>query len=206
MNNMNFKIPFYGKKGTIKDIKEDTKFYKVYRYGLSEKEENIFYVPKNDGNLEALLDNYYSDLKGYLDANADKYETYKKSRLNKKVNLNTVKAMIGVSGLLILSSIPLFNTHEPIGFVGVLLDTVAIPTALYSVNEIVNKKKDEKKARYITKYNQFQHKYQTGIEKHEKEKEKTTYKGVVINDKDKKPIVDISKVRSLKQDTRKNVA
>ena len=134
MNNMNFKLPFYGKKGTIKDIKEEQKYYVVYRYGLSEKEESIFYVPKNDNNLSLLMNNYNNDLKEYLDLNADKYDTYKQTRLKKAINKNSLKALYGISGAMILSSIPLFSTHEAIGFVGVLLDTIAIPTIVYGIN------------------------------------------------------------------------
>ena len=203
MNNMNFKLPFYGKKGTIKDIKEDNKYYIVYRYGLSENEETIFYVPKNDNNLELLINNYNSDLRGYLDTNADKYETYQKTRLKKKININLVKALFGVSGITLLSSIPLFNTHEAIGFVGVILDTIATSTAIYATIEIVKKITDDKKAKYIKNYNQMNHKYQTSIKKYNQDMEETKFIGLV-NDKTKKTIVDLTKVKTLKQE--KNVA
>ena len=77
---------------------------------------------------------------------------------------------------------------------------------MHSINEIVKAKKDTKKVKYINEFNQYQHKYQTGVKKSEEEKEKTIYKGVIINDKTNKPIVDINKIKSLKQNTRKNVA
>ncbi len=203
MNNMNFKIPFYGKKGTIKDIKEDNKYYVVYRYGLSSGEENIFYVPKNDNNLSLLMDNYNNDLKGYLDINADKYETYKKSRLNKNINMKSVNALLSVSGAMILLSIPLFNTHESIGFFGVVLDTVAVPIAIYTVGAIIKKKNDDKKGKYINNYNKIYNKYKINTKNKYLNNKKTEYKGLV-NDNTKKPVVDLNKVKTLKQE--KNVA
>ena len=199
MNNMNFKIPFYGKKGTIKDIKEDAKYYIVYRYGLSEDEEIVFYVPKNDNNLSLLMDNYNSDLKGYLDMNANKYETFKKTRLNRKINMNTVKAMLAVSSVMLLSSIPLINTHEEIGFFGVILDTIAIPTVIYAAGEFVKKIDDDKKAKFVNSYNQMNHKYKNNIKRYNQEKDETKYKGLA-NDESKKPVVDLTKVKKLKQE------
>ena len=177
MNNMNFKIPFYGKKGTIKNIKEDDKFYLVYRYGMSENEEMLFYVPKNKNNLARLLDNYYVDLSEYLNANSVKYETYKKSRLKKKINMNSVKLMLVGSGLLLLSSIPLLSTHDSIGFAGIILDTVAIPTAAYAIGEIILDKNDKQRFKFIRHYDQLSHKYQAGSKKFIKKKEETKYNG-----------------------------
>ena len=203
MNNMNFKLPFYGKKGTIKDIKEDKKYYIVYRYGLSEKEESIFYVPKNDNNLSLLMDNYNDDLKEYLETNRDKYETYKKTRLNKDINKNSLKVLFGISGAMILSSIPLFNTHEAIGFIGVLLNTVAIPTAIYGTLEMIKKTKDDKKEVFIRQYNQMTNRYKTNAKEYNQENKETKYKGI-STDKSNNPVVDLSITRKLKQE--KNAA
>ena len=199
MNNMNFKLPFYGKKGTIKDIKENDKYYLVYRYGLTDNEETIFYVPKNDNNLSLLMDNYNYDLKEYIDINASKYETYKKNRLKKTVNINTIKSMLFLSSIMLLSSIPLFNTHEEIGFIGVILDTIAIPTIIYTTSEFMKKKNDDKKVKFINNYNQMSHKYKNNVKKYIQEKELTKYNGLV-NDKSKKPVVDLTKVKALKQE------
>lgn len=205
MNNMNFKIPYFGKKGSIKDIKENNKFYLVYRYGLTEKEETLFYVPKNKNNLKDLLDNYYSDLKEYLDINANKYETTKKTRLKKDINLGLIKIMSVASLTMLLASIPLLNTHNQIGFIGVTLDTLAIPTAVYAIGEFVKLHNDTKKAKFIKKYNQLRHKYQKGIRDNVKVNEKTVYHGLDYN-KNKDHTNDLSKVKILKQDTRKNAA
>ena len=201
MNNMNFKLPFYDKKGTIKDIKEDSKYYLVYRYGVNKDEEQLFYVPKNDSNLELLLNNYYSDLEGYLDANASKYYTYKKSRLNKRINYNMVKAMLGISTILFISSIPLINTHEAIGFVGVQLDTIAIPTAGYALKEFINKKKDNKKELFIKQYNNLSHKFQSSIKNKNRLKKDTIYQGL-SKDYNKTMINNLTKVKVLKNDSK----
>ncbi len=206
MNNMNFMLPFYGKKGTIKDIKEDSKYYLVYRYGLTENEETIFYVPKNNNNLELLLNNYYKDLDGYLDANSNKYKMYKKSRLNKKINYNAVIGMFGVSSLLFVSSIPLINSHELIGFLGVLMDTIAIPTAGYAIKELIDKKRDEKKELFIKEYNNLSHKLQSCDKKDIIINKNTIYQGL-SNDFNKDRVNDLSKTKVLKSESKiRNVA
>lgn len=203
MNNMNFKLPFYGKKGTIKDIKEDEKYYIVYRYGLTNQEESIFYVPKNDNNLLLLMNNYNNDLKEYLEINSNKYETYKQTRLKKDINKNSLKILFAISGFMILSSIALFGTHEPIGFVGVILDTIAIPTTIYATSEMIKKRKDEQKEKFIKSYNKMNHKYKIGVKEYIKEKEETKYKGI-ITDKEHNPVLDLTKVKKLTQE--KNAA
>ncbi|MEE3342959.1 MAG: hypothetical protein VZS44_02595 [Bacilli bacterium] len=203
MNNMNFKLPFYGKKGTIKDIKEDTKYYLVYRYDTSKDKDILFYVPKNEKNLNRLLDNYYNDLKGYLENSSEKYETLKQNRMKKVINTDNIKLMLGISTSLILLSIPLINTHETIGFVGVVLDTLAIPTTSYAISELIKNYKDQKNAKFINNYKKLSQKYQSEAQIKNTNKE-TIYQGLSKNN-NKNHINDLTKTKKLKPENKRKL-
>ena len=202
MNNMNFNLPFYGKKGTIKKIEEDKDYYIVYRYGLNGKEETIFRIKKNKNNFKALYNNFYDDLYEYLNKAEEEYEKSKRNKLKQKYNKNNIKGLFIISSILAITSIPLLNTHESLGYLGIILDTIAIPTTLVALNMTKKNIEDDKKIRFIKNYEQQKHRYETNKEDKPKNITKTTYKG--ISDNKENHINDLRKLLIKKPENNSN--
>ena len=185
---MNYTLPYYGKKGTISKIEEREKKYIVYRYGMSEKDIYILEVPKNIKNNELLLNNYYSDLKNYLNANKEKYEQYKNKKYKKHPNLNLLKI---IAIVMLSSSIPLLQTYNILGYVGIALDILSIPVVISVIKLSIDEKKKEKNIKFIKKYNELQHKLRLYNEKQEKSYKITKYSELTKDAKE--PKRDINK-------------
>ena len=185
---MNYTLPYYGIKGTIYKIEERENYYTVYRYGMSEKDIYILEVPKNIKNNELLLNNYYSDLKNYLNANKEKYEQYKNTKYKKHPNLNLLKI---IAIVMLSSSIPLLQTYDILGYVGIALDILSIPVVISVIKLSIDEKKKEKNIKFIKKYNELQHKLRLYNEKQEKSYKITKYSELTKDAKE--PKRDINK-------------
>ena len=185
---MNYTLPYYEKKGTISKIEEREKKYIVYRYGMSEKDIYILEVPKNIKNNELLLNNYYSDLKNYLNLNKEKYEQYKNTKYKKHPNLNLLKI---IAIVMLSSSIPLLQTYDILGYVGIALDILSIPVVISVIKLSIDEKKKEKNIKFIKKYNELQHKLRLYNEKQEKSYKITKYSELTKDAKE--PKRDINK-------------
>ena len=185
---MNYTLPYYGIKGTIYKIEERENYYTVYRYGMSEKDIYILEVPKNIKNNELLLNNYYSDLKNYLNLNKEKYEQYKNTKYKKHPNLNLLKI---IAIVMLSSSIPLLQTYDILGYVGIALDILSIPVVISVIKLSIDEKKKEKNIKFIKKYNELQHKLRLYNEKQEKSYKITKYSELTKDAKE--PKRDINK-------------
>ena len=186
---MKYTLPYYGIKGTISEIKESENYYTVYRYGMSEKDIYILEVPKNIKNNELLLNNYYSDLKNYLNENKEKYEQYKNKKYKKHPNLNLLKI---IAIVMLSSSIPLLQTYNILGYVGIALDILSIPVVISVIKLSIDEKKKEKNIKFIKKYNELQHKLRLHNESLEKSHEITKYSELTKDAKE--PKRDINKI------------
>lgn len=187
---MNLSLPFYEKKGTISRIEEQDKNYKVYRYGINKKEITIFMVPKNNKNYNLLRENYYNDLKDYLVKYANKYESYKITRLKKKIDMNLVSILTSISIIMLVSSIPLLLTYESLGYIGVLLEILSIPILITTTDLRLKNSNDKKKAEFIKKYNQLEEQLRIYNKDKTKKNNKTTFKGIK-NSNTKDPVIDL---------------
>ena len=185
---MNYTLPYYGIKGTIYKIEERENYYTVYRYGMSEKDIYILEVPKNIKNNELLLNNYYSDLKNYLNLNKEKYEQYKNTKYKKHPNLNLLKI---IAIVMLSSSIPLLQTYDILGYIGIALDILSIPVVISVIKLSIDEKKKEKNIKFIKKYNELQHKLRLYNEKQEKSYKITKYSELTKDAKE--PKRDINK-------------
>lgn len=194
---MNFSLPFYGKKGTISKIQEQDKYYIVSRYDINGKEGFVTKVAKTTKNYNLLLENYYSDLKDYLVKYGNRYEEYKMTRLNKKINMNLVNLLKLVAIIMITSSIPLLLTHEALGYLGVVLDVLSIPTLVTSINLSLKDSNDKKKAEFINKYNELEHRLIMYNDNKEKTVNLTKYKGLKTDIKD--PERDLTLIKEMKK-------
>ncbi len=155
--NMNYNLPFYGKKGTISSIEENDKNYIVHRYDITGKENLTLEVPKNTKNYNKLVENYYIDLKDYLITNNNKYEYFKRTKAMNKVKASTIIYSKIASIALIAGSLPLVANQGTLGYLGITLDAIAIPVIISSVRLSIKENNNEKKARFINKYNELAH-------------------------------------------------
>lgn len=194
---MNFILPFYGKKGTISKIQEQDKYYIVSRYDINGKEGFVTKVVKTTKNYNLLLENYYSDLNDYLVKYGNRYEEYKMTRLKKKINTNLVNLLKLTAIVMITSSIPLLLTHEALGYLGVVLDVLSIPVLITSINLSLKDSNDKKKAEFINKYNELEHRLRIYNDSKEKTVNLTKYKGLKTNIKE--PERDLTLIKEMKK-------
>lgn len=194
---MNYSLPFYGKKGTISNIEETDKNYLVHRYDITGKENLTLKVPKNAKNYNLLLENYYTDLKDYLITNNNKYEYCKKNKAKNKVKVKTIIYLKLASIALIAVSLPLLSTQSTLGYIGVALDVLAIPTIISSFKLSIKERNSEKSANFINKYNELEHRLRIYNENKSRTVSLTKYSGVKTNDKE--PKRDLRKVLEKKK-------
>lgn len=195
---MNMQLESFGKKGTIKKIETGDKHYIVYQYGAVRNEETITYVPKNQENYELLVENYYKDLKEYLDYNKDKYETYQKTRLKKKINPNVIN-LLNIAGIILIgTSIPMLLTTGTLLYLGMSLDLIAIPLLIKSANLSMKEKENNKKETFLKKYRDRENRLRTYNQEKNKCHTETNYKGI---DKNLSPnkVIDLNIARKKKK-------
>lgn len=179
-------IPFYGMKGTIcriEVLKDDDDrelcYYKVlYNHDGTIDSEKIR-VPKCKGkNLVSLLNDYYTDLKQYLDFNNDKYLDYKTNLMNKKFDKRKVQIAVMISVAMTIVSLPILILTN---YVGAIMSGASI-LLLYKTNSL-NKKimEDEKKHKFIKQYDQHQQRlvnYYVIESNQQSKKHQTKYTGI----------------------------
>ena len=187
---MNYTLPYYGKKGTIKSIEETDKNYEVNRYGMNKNDTYQLKVKKNKINEELLVENYYNDLKNYLTEQKDKYDKYNKDNKNKvnQTKLNVLK-LTGI--ILIGSSIPLLQTYGTPGYIGVALDIISIPIVIEILKLTIKEKKQNNRTKFINKYDELKHRLRIYNENNSKSLELTKYSSLISNNKE--PKRDINK-------------
>lgn len=163
-------LPFYGKSGTISRIEtiyDDTytdtprvSYYLKYEYDKNGNEKSYQIVPKK--KHKELEDSYYNDLNMYLKANADKYHTYKSTRLKKTRKDTEIYTDILISSLIMLSGIGLTIKSLSLGvdagttYLGVVIAGAAGSYDLISGMDLVALIKDNKKKKFINKYEALQ--------------------------------------------------
>ena len=125
---LSLKIPFY-EPGRIAKIEEKDKCFIVDRYGIDDKIDKSFVISNKGNNFNELLENYYSDLEGYLNYYRNKYDNslgnvfdkigYMKYFKNIKY-LFAFLAVMPVMGVLIESTI--------LTIMGLILELVFVPS------------------------------------------------------------------------------
>lgn len=146
------KIPFYGLAGTICQIEETTdSYYKVLYNADGNINENKIPVPKKKSkNKKYLLNDYYKDLKKYLEANEAKYLEYENTNPNPILTNTQFYILAIVTFLASVSSLPfLFSTT----WIGLIFATIST-FSLYVVCDI-HKNDLNKQKKYITFINNY---------------------------------------------------
>ena len=94
-------LPFYGIRGSIKNIVEDGNYYLVTRYGMLGEDGEVLPTPKK--RKSEIHDNYVQDLKKYLENNHAKYLTIlseqSKKVFHKKKTMILAAIAVVIAGL-----------------------------------------------------------------------------------------------------------
>ena len=180
-------------------------FIEVHRYGIDDDNDIIQYVPNKRGNREKITEMYYDEMKKYLDAYAPKYESYNYTKSKKKIDKKLISLLIIGSILMFGTSVPLLGTHEALGFLGITLDVVAIPTLIAGISLGIKKSSDDKKEKFIKEYNDMSDRLRIYSVDKSKVNEPTKYNGIDRVD-DKTRVVDINKKRVKVNNNIKNAA
>lgn len=146
-------IPSYGIKGSICRIEETEESYYKVLYQLDGTTEKIPVPKKKQRNFSSIVDDYYKDLKKYLDLNHGKYHEYKENRLKQKMDKKFVQIGVLVSFGMALISLPILVSTT---YIGAFLEAISILFLYLTCDlkrEIVE---DEEKHTFIKQYDSYQ--------------------------------------------------
>lgn len=171
-------IPFYGLPGTISHIEETPdSYYKVLYNVDGTINKNKIPVPKKKNkNKKYLFNDYYNDLKKYLDQNESKYLEYKNTNIIPTLSKKQFISLATVTSLATLASLPFLVTTS---WIGLIFGTVSA-FSLYIVCEVYKKDRDKIKNQqdFINSYNKYQRDlvdYNTNNQLTKEKTNKTTY-------------------------------
>ena len=156
---INLSLPFYGKRGSISKIIETEKNYSVTKYGITGKEELELVIPKKYKNYVGLMQNYYQDLKCYLESTYNYYLECKNTRLKKKMNIKNIQlgTYISVAGFalgsILMTGFLSATITETIAYIGLVIMASSISGFCATRNLTKEYKKDKQKAEFIEKFN-----------------------------------------------------
>ena len=172
-------IPFY-EPGRIAEISEESKIYIVYRYDIDGKKSKILYHNKREKNLNDLLDNYYNDLKCYLDFDKNKYEFAKKNVFNKIGYMKNFEFLKMIPAFLLIVPIIGILLNSGIGSIMVclVLELIFVSSFVFLDQKSRFYKSEKEKAHFVDMYVN----YSKDLEIYNKDKKKiihpTKYSGV----------------------------
>lgn len=135
---MNKIIPFYGKPGSIRSIRQIGEFtfdVETYNKDGSSSMTNSITISK-----EFMLKNYLKDIKGCLEEYATDYEEAKYMTDNKIITKRNIQYLIvGIIGLIGIPILTKFLVAQFFGLITVLNTAIMISSIKQSLNELINK-------------------------------------------------------------------
>ena len=192
-------VPFYGVRGSIKNIKEEENYYIVTRYNTNGKDGEILSTSKK--YKKDLMKNYHDDVKKYLETNDEKFLTTK-NNLSKKT-FNKIDLALGTTISLSLAITSILGTIYTSGATSYAFMTTFFFTFIASCHEINQVKKYREEItnkKFIEEYKNYQEQinnYNISRDKQNKLNQ-TNYKGLT-NKEDKNKIIDIDIKKILKK-------
>ncbi len=199
--NTTYKVPFYGKKGTIKTIKENGNYYIVTRQGLNGEDGEVLATPKK--YKKNLMDNYLEDIQEYLDTNSAKYQTAKNNLSKKAFSKNKI-----VLGTLMATSITTASvlgtifTTEAVSYAFITTLFFSFIASCHELNELKKYFEEKKNKKFIKEYKNYQE--EVNAYRREKgnqnTKNNTHYNGITKED-EKDKIIDIEMKKVLKKNS-----
>lgn len=189
-------IPFYGIKGSIHTIEETENAYLkvVYNHDGTIDPLKKPIPKKKSKNLNLIENDYYKDLKTYLEFNHNKYLEYKSNLVKPKLTKQQVKIGIIIAGTMTIISFPILITTS---YIGALLEAISI-LALYKTIDL--KKQHETVAqqkKFLSEYKEYQKELITYNQSNSKKSYQTVYTEIATKnatkDKDYPKIKILSK-------------
>lgn len=168
------KIPFYGIKGSIHSIEDAENVYLkvVYNHDGTIDPLKRPIPKKKNKNLCLVEDDYYKDLKTYLEFNHDKYLDYKNNIKQPKLSKKQTKAAIMATTTLSIISFPILLYTS---YVGAILEAISL-LSLYKTIDIKKQHEIlEKKKQFLEEYKQYQKELITYNQNNSKKAYKTIY-------------------------------
>ena len=165
------KIPFYGKRGSIAEIKESDKTYDLSTYDIDGKINNyISKIKKTYENKNAILNNFYEDTYEYLKMYKDKYDN---ASYKKNINFPSTKIIENIfiaSGVLTISAIPVALLTDIYGIIGYSL-AIGVPFLVASYTVLNKIDKQNKRKRFVNEYAELNNIYRN-YENYKNQKDK----------------------------------
>ena len=165
------KIPFYGKRGSIAEIKESDKTYDLSTYDIDGKINNyISKIKKSYENKNAILNNFYEDTYEYLKMYKDKYDN---ASYKKNINFPSTKIIENIfiaSGVLTISAIPVALLTDIYGIIGYSL-AIGVPFLVASYTVLNKIDKQNKRKRFVNEYAELNNIYRN-YENYKNQKDK----------------------------------
>lgn len=195
-----YRVPFYGQRGSINKIVENGNYYSVTRYGLDGEDGEILITPKK--YKSQLLGNYIDDVKKYLEANNTKYLVNIDNQLRK--NIDKKKLTIGTLISVCISALSISGvvfTSETISNVCLGTFFFSFIASCYELNLLKECFQEEKRQEFINEYKGYVNELNEFNLNREKSKESphTIYSNIKNQEVNK--VMDITNKRILKKES-----
>ena len=195
-DNKTFSLPYYGVRGSIKNITSDGDYLLVTRYGIAGTTGEKLPTPKR--KKKELQENIINDIRRYLEVNNSKYLT-SLSKQSKRY-LSKKKTIILASIATLITGFSVLGTALTSGNISYMFMTIFFISFIANCHEFSELKEiiqEEKRQKFIHQYKDYSNKLNTYNIRREKEKNKnnTKYASVSKNASDK--IIDINKKKVL---------
>ncbi len=197
-DNKTFSLPYYGVRGSIKNITSDGDYLIVTRYGIAGTTGEKLPTPKR--KKRQLQENIINDIRRYLEANNSKYLTSLSKQLKryipKKKTIILASIATLITGLSILGTV---LTSGNISYMFLTIFFVSFIANCHEFSELKEIIQEEKRQKFIHQYKDYSNKLNSYNLKREKEKNRsnTKYTSVSKNISDK--IIDINKKKILEK-------
>ena len=148
------RVPYFGVKGSICEIREGEDCFYVTRWGISDKDTYVLPTPKKKKN--AIYSNYINDVKRYLEVNEPKYMTSLSKQ--SKVPFSKKKIMTLLAAFAGLTTISTFGTIFITGdLIYLFLTTffLGFVVSCYEINSLKDALSEEKRQAFIHEYREY---------------------------------------------------
>lgn len=155
-----YKLPFYGKRGSIGEIKESKYGIEVLTYDVDGKGFNESIIIRNTkNNRNDILDVFFKNVEEYLDKNKDKFFELKNSEEKVFLNRNLCIVILIMS---ILFGIGIPGASIILGTDGMFGAVILMICASFSTASIISLKKNREesiKKKFLKTYSDLSHEF-----------------------------------------------
>ena len=182
--NVLWKTPFYGVKGSISKVVLDDDRYLVTRYDVNGNDGEVLPTPKR--RKKELYGNYIHDVKGYLEANHMRYLSSLSNQLKAKILKKDILIKVLVCSLFVLlSGLGIAFTTGSLLYFSILSFVVSFVASCYKFNDLKKVMDEEKRQDFIHEYKSYVNELNEYNMDREKIYSNRTQYSNIVNDRDK---------------------